>query len=118
MMNYLMAAMQLSPNSQINTAVATAQTPVTGVFAGGNNPQGLAWSQLMVNSSGTGKPFTITQKDGATGGMTAWIGVVNPGSSAGFGVVVMVNEAGGGDIPTATSPATSIGEDILKDLAP
>jgi CubicO group peptidase (beta-lactamase class C family) len=116
MMNYLLAAMRLSSNPKINTAMKTAQTPV-GTVAG-PNPQGLAWSNITLKATKTGDAFTVTQKDGATGGMTAWIGLVNPGTKDGTGVLVMVNEVGGGDEPGAASPATGIGSAILRDLGP
>jgi hypothetical protein len=50
--------------------------------------------------------------------MTAWIGVVNPGSTSSVGIVVMANEAGGGDVPGAAGPAPNIAEVILEDLGP
>jgi beta-lactamase class C len=110
MLYYLEAALQISPNAQINAAMKAAQVPIPAVKGG--PVQGLAWAQESLDSTAGRKPFTVTWKDGATGGMSAWIGVVNPGSKTAFGVVVMVNESDGG------APAPGIATKILEDLAP
>ena len=113
MAQYLLAALQLSPNAQIDAATVTAQTPVPGVSAEGS-PQGLAWSQAKLTGTASGTPFTAIIKDGATGGMTAWSGVVNPGSTNGEGIVVMTNLA----VVSSASPATVIGKAVLQDIGP
>jgi beta-lactamase class C len=116
MVNYLLAALQISSNAELNGAMKTAQTPIPGIT--GIASQDLAFQQITLKTTSGGTPFTVTEKDGATGGMTAWIGVVNPGSTSSVGIVVMANEAGSGDVPGALGPAPNLAEAILEDLGP
>jgi beta-lactamase class C len=109
MLNYLKAALQIGPDADINAAMKTAQTPIPAV----KGPvQGLAWARTTLKTTVGDTPFTVTYKDGATGGMSAWIGLVNPGSTSSVGIVVMVNQSRDGQ------PAPAIAQKILRDLGP
>jgi hypothetical protein len=109
MLNYLKAALQIGPDADINAAMKTAQTPIPAV----KGPvQGLAWARTTLKTTVGNTPFTVTYKDGATGGMSAWIGLVNPGSTSSVGIVVMVNQSRDGQ------PAPAIAQKILRDLGP
>jgi hypothetical protein len=109
MLNYLKASLQIGPDAEINAAMKTAQTPIPAVKG---PTQGLAWARTTLTTSLGKHPFIVTYKDGATGGMSAWIGLVNPGSTASVGIVVMTNE-NDDDLP-----APVIAEEILRDLGP
>lgn len=109
MLNYLKASLQIGPDADINTAMKTAETPIPAVKG---PTQGLAWARTTLDTTAGKKPFIVTYKDGATGGMSAWIGLVNPGSTSSVGIVVMVNQSDDGQ------PAPAIAQKILRDLGP
>jgi CubicO group peptidase (beta-lactamase class C family) len=89
MMKYLAAAMQQSGTpASISQAMATAETPVLGIFTDSGAAQGMAWA------TATEHKVSMISKDGVTDGFNSWIGMVAPVSGAPtIGVVVLTNRA-------------------------
>ncbi len=110
MNTYLNAALLQSPNADINAAMKQAEkmTTLVSVNNNGTDDQHLAWVTDPINGE------TVTYKDGVTGGFTAWIGLVNPGTVDGVGIVVMTNLGEQG----TTEPAAAIAKKILNDVGP
>jgi CubicO group peptidase (beta-lactamase class C family) len=121
MIKYLAAAMQQSGTpASIAKAMATAETPVSGIFTGDGAPQATAWAIP------TSKSVPMISKDGVTDGFNSWIGMIAPTSGAPTtGVVVLTNRAPVDATPSPDpacapyvgAPADRIGIYILENAS-